>query len=91
MTSSAGERWGAAWWSTARSGAAPLSSAGGTLRLAQAEVVQAAGEVDWDQLLAHEEQRTAAWQQARASVVAIMDPLMPSPLASLYPAPSPGF
>ena len=71
--------------------ASSVNPAGGTLRLAQAEVVQAAGEVDWDQLLAGEEAKSAEWQQARASVVAIMGPLMPTQLASLYPAPSPGF
>ena len=71
--------------------ASSVNPAGGTLRLAQAEVVQAAGEVDWDQLLAHQEEKSLEWQQARTSVVAIMQPLMPPALAAMFPAPSPGF
>jgi len=71
--------------------ASSVNPAGGTLRLAQAEVVQAAGEMDWDQLLAAEQARTAEWQQARTEVVAIMQPLMPKELSALYPPPSPGF
>ena len=71
--------------------ASSVNPAGGTLRLAQAEVVQAAGEMDWDQLLAAEEQRTADWQQARTEVVAIMQPLMPKALSAMFPAPSTGF
>src|SRR5207245_2057825 len=38
--------------------ASSVNPAGGTLRLAQAEVVQAAGEMDWDRLLAREEEKT---------------------------------
>ena len=68
-----------------------MNPAGGTLRLAQAEVAQAAGETDWDQLLAREEEKAQEWQQARTTVVAIMQPLTPPQLASMYPAPSPGF
>jgi len=71
--------------------ASSVNPAGGTLRLAQAEVAQAAGETDWDQLLAREEEKAQEWQQARTTVVAIMQPLTPPQLASMYPAPSPGF
>jgi hypothetical protein len=71
--------------------ASSVNPAGGTLRLAQDEVAQAAGEMDWDQLLAAEEAKTQEWQQARTEVLAIMSPLMPQPLAAMYPAPSPGF
>jgi murein DD-endopeptidase MepM/ murein hydrolase activator NlpD len=71
--------------------ASSVNPAGGTLRLAQAEVVQAAGEMDWDQLLAAEEAKTQEWQQARTNVVAIMQPLTPPQLAGLFPAPSTGF
>jgi murein DD-endopeptidase MepM/ murein hydrolase activator NlpD len=71
--------------------ASSVNPAGGTLRLAQAEVVQAAGEMDWDQLLADEEAKTQEWQQARSEVVAIMTPLMPKTLSALYPPPSTGF
>jgi hypothetical protein len=71
--------------------ASSVNPAGGTVRLAQADVVQAAGEMDWDQLLAAEEAKTQEWQQARTEVVAIMSPLMPKALSALYPAPSTGF
>jgi hypothetical protein len=71
--------------------ASSVNPAGGTLRLAQAEVVQAAGEMDWDQLLAREEEKSQEWVQARTEVVAIMQPLMPQSLAAMFPAPSPGF
>jgi hypothetical protein len=71
--------------------ASTVNPAGGTVRLAQAEVVQAAGEMDWDQLLAAEEAKTQDWAQARTEVVAIMQPLMPKALSALYPAPSTGF
>jgi murein DD-endopeptidase MepM/ murein hydrolase activator NlpD len=71
--------------------ASSVNPAGGTLRLAQAEVAQAAGAMDWDQLLAAEEAKTQDWEQARTEVLAIMSPLMPQPLAAMYPAPSPGF
>src|SRR5207248_8543301 len=68
--------------------ASSVNPAGGTLRLAQAEVVQAAGETDWDQLLARVEEKTLEWQQARTNVVAIMSPLMPKVLSALHPPPS---
>jgi Peptidase family M23 len=71
--------------------ASSVNPAGGTLRLAQAEVEQAAGEMDWDQLLADQEAKTQEWQQDRAEIVAIMQPLMPKELSALYPPPSPGF
>ena len=71
--------------------ASTVNPAGGTLRLAQADVVQAAGEMDWDQLLASEQAKTQEWQQARTEVVAIMAPLMPKSLSALYPPPSTGF
>jgi hypothetical protein len=71
--------------------ASSVNPAGGTLRLAQDEVAQAAGQMDWDQLLAAEEAKTQEWEQARTEVLAIMTPLMPQPLAAMYPAPSTGF
>jgi len=71
--------------------ASSVNPAGGTLRLAQAEVEQAAGEMDWDQLLADQEAKTQEWQQDRTEIVAIMQPLMPKQLSALYPPPSPGF
>jgi murein DD-endopeptidase MepM/ murein hydrolase activator NlpD len=71
--------------------ASSVNPAGGTLRLAQAEVEQAAGEMDWDQLLADQEAKTQEWQQDRTEIVAIMQPLMPKDLSALYPPPSPGF
>jgi hypothetical protein len=71
--------------------ASSVNPAGGTLRLAQAEVEQAAGEMDWDQLLADQEAKTQEWQQDRTEIVAIMQPLLPKELSALYPAPSPGF
>ena len=71
--------------------ASSVNPAGGTLRLAQAEVAQAAGEMDWDQLLADQEAKTQAWEQDRTEIVAIMQPLMPKELSALYPPPSPGF
>jgi hypothetical protein len=71
--------------------ASSVNPSGGGLRLAQAEVVQAAGEVNWDQMLASEEAKAQEWQQARTETVAIMGPLMPKALAALYPPPSTGF
>ena len=71
--------------------ASSVNPPGGTLRLAQAEVVQAAGEVDWDQLLASEDAKMQDWEQARATIVSIMHPLMPKALSALYPPPSTGF
>jgi murein DD-endopeptidase MepM/ murein hydrolase activator NlpD len=71
--------------------ASSVNPAGGTLRLAQAEVVQAAGEMDWDQLLAAEEAKTQEWEQNRTEVLSIMTPLMPRTLSAMYPPPSPGF
>jgi hypothetical protein len=47
--------------------------------------------MDWDQLLARQEEKSLEWQQARASVVAIMQPLMPRALSAMFPAPTPGF
>jgi hypothetical protein len=49
------------------------------------------GEVDWDQLLASEQAKAQEWGQARTEIIAIMGPLMPRQLASLYPGPSTGF
>jgi hypothetical protein len=71
--------------------ASSVNPAGGTLRLAQAEVVQAAGEMDWDQLLARQEEKTLEWDQAHATVVALVQPLMPPVLAAMFPAPTTGF
>jgi murein DD-endopeptidase MepM/ murein hydrolase activator NlpD len=71
--------------------ASSVNPAGGTLRLAQAEVVQAAGEMDWDQLLARQEEKALEWDHAHASVVALMQPLMPPALAAMFPAPTTGF
>ena len=71
--------------------ASSVNPPGGTLRLAQDEVAQAAGEMNWDQLLAGQEEKSLEWEQARASVIATMQPLMPPALASMYPAPSTGF
>jgi hypothetical protein len=71
--------------------ASSVNPAGGTLRLAQAEVVQAAGEMDWDQLLARQEERALEWDHAHASVVAMVEPLMPPVLAAMFPAPTTGF
>ncbi len=71
--------------------ASSVNPAGGTLRLAQAEVAQVAGEVDWDQLLAQQQATENEHEQVRGEVLSIVDPLMPPALAGLYPPPSPGF
>ena len=71
--------------------ASSVNPAGGTLRLAQAEVVQAAGEMDWDSLLARQEEIATEWQQAHATVIAMMQPLTPPVLAAMFPAPTTGF
>src|SRR5207248_2487286 len=63
--------------------ASSVNPAGGTLRLAQAEVAQAAGEVDWDALLQQEEARAQAWQQMNETVTALLAPVTPPPLAAL--------
>ena len=65
--------------------ASSVNPAGGTLRLAQAEVVQAAGEMDWDQVLAHQEALAAQEQQTRAAIVALVQPLTPPSLVAMLP------
>jgi murein DD-endopeptidase MepM/ murein hydrolase activator NlpD len=64
--------------------ASSVNPAGGALRLAQAEVAQAAGEVDWERLLARQEEEAQAWQQAHAAVTAILQPVTPPALAPLF-------
>jgi murein DD-endopeptidase MepM/ murein hydrolase activator NlpD len=64
--------------------ASSVNPAGGTLRLAQAEVAQAAGEVDWERLLARQEEEAQMWQQAHAAVTAILQPVTPPALAALF-------
>ncbi|MBV8159681.1 MAG: M23 family metallopeptidase [Acidimicrobiia bacterium] len=71
--------------------ASSVNPPGGTLQLAQAEVAQAAGEMDWDQILATQEEKALEDQQAQGAVIGIMQPLMPKALSALYPAPSLGF
>jgi hypothetical protein len=67
--------------------ASSVNPAGGTIRLAQAEVAQAAGEVDWDRLLADQQQKVQAYYEARNRATAVLQPLTPAPLADLL---SPG-
>jgi murein DD-endopeptidase MepM/ murein hydrolase activator NlpD len=64
--------------------ASSVNPAGGTLRLAQAEVAQAAGEVDWDRMLARQEELAQAWQQADAAVTALLQPVTPRALVPLF-------
>ena len=63
-----------------------MNPAGGTLRLAQAEVAQVAGEVDWDSLLQREEAKAQAFQQMSQAATALLRPLAPPPLAALLAA-----
>ncbi len=63
--------------------ASSVNPAGGTIRLAQAEVAQAAGEVDWDRLLADEQQKMQAYADARALVTSVMQPLTPAALVGV--------
>lgn len=67
--------------------ASSVNPAGGTIRLAQAEVAQAAGEVDWDELLAKEQQNIQQWQEARNLVTGLLRPLTPPSLADLVVSP----
>ena len=66
--------------------ASSVNPAGGTLRLAQAEVAQVAGEVDWDSLLQREEAKAQAFQQVSQAATALLRPLVPPPLAALLAA-----
>jgi hypothetical protein len=63
--------------------ASSVNPAGGTVRLAQAEVAQAAGEVDWNRLLADQQQRVRAYAEARTLVTSMLQPLTPAPLVAL--------
>jgi hypothetical protein len=69
--------------------ASSVNPAGGTLRLAQAEVAQVAGEVDWDSLLQREEARVQDWQQMTEVANSLLRPLAPPGLAGML-ASSPG-
>ena len=66
--------------------ASSVNPPGGTLRLAQAEVAQVAGEVDWDTLLQREEEKAQAWQQMNDAATALLRPLAPPALAALLVA-----
>jgi murein DD-endopeptidase MepM/ murein hydrolase activator NlpD len=68
--------------------ASSVNPAGGSLRLAQAEVAQVAGEVDWDSLLQREEAKAQAWQQMSVAVSAVLQPTTPKPLAGFFSGPS---
>jgi len=41
--------------------------------------------MDWDQVLAHQEELAVQEQQARAAIVALVQPLTPPPLAAMFP------
>jgi hypothetical protein len=63
--------------------ASSVNPAGGTLRLAQAEVAQAAGEVDWDSLLQRVEAKAEATQQMSDAATALLQPVTPPALVAL--------
>jgi peptidase M23-like protein len=72
-----------------RPGGAPLLWAssvnpnGGALRLAEVEVAQAAGSVDWDGLFQRQQAAVSAWQQADDRARAVLRAMSPAALAPL--------